>query len=368
MKKIRFGIIIICVFVFTSCGITGRILLWNRADLDDYKKFPSRQIHKSVHSFHFYESSIQYHFDVSIPSELYSQGTKTFEGILKSDKTVAFLIIRNDSIIYENYFDGYSKSEIVNSFSVAKSFVSLLTGIAISEGYIKDVHVKITDYIPELQKKGFDKISIEDLLNMRSGIKFNDGLIIPYTNEATYYYGPDLLSYLKHLKIKNEPALNFQYKSVNTHLLSIIISRATKKTLSEYLQEKIWEPLGMESDAKWVIDHENGIERAFCCLNAVARDYAKLGRLCLYKGNWDGKQIVPEAWIEKCTHPSIIGENSYSYHFWLYKNNTYFANGFHGQYVFVNPNTNTIIVRIGDCEKKVKWLEMLYFLSEQNHY
>jgi len=365
MKRARFLVYILIAFSFTSCGIAGRILYFNKAELDDYKKFPNRVIHKGSYTFHFAERAVTNKLTFSIPAELNLHQLPSFEEILKSDKTVAFLIIRNDTIMYENYFDGYNKTDIVSAFSISKSFVSVLTACAIKDGYLKDVHVRITDFLPELKKNGFDQITIEHLLNMCSGIKYNDGILIPYTNVATYYYGTHILDYLKHLKIKGKPGLKFEYKDVNTQLLSIIISRATGKTLSEYMQGKIWIPLGMESDARWIIDNnKNGIERSFCCINAVARDYAKLGRLCLNKGNWNGQQVVPEDWIEKCSRPSVSGMNEYSYQFWLYTNGTYFANGYRGQYVFINPRTNTIIVRIGDKEKKTDWRRLLFYLSE----
>lgn len=369
MRVVRFFVILIIAFIFSSCGAAWRILIYNEAELDDYKKFPGRLICKGDYTFHFFEKNAVNKLSCNIPAELNPGTQKSFEDILKLDKTVAFLMIRNDTIVYENYFDGYSKSEIINSFSISKSFVSLLAGIAISEGYIKNVRVKITDYIPELKRQGFDKITVEHLLNMCSGIKFNDGVLIPYTNIATYYYGEHLISYLRHLKTKAEPGIKFEYKDVNTLLLSIIISRATGRTLSEYMQEKIWVPMGMESDAKWIIDNrKNGIERSFCCMNAIARDYAKMGRLCLNKGKWNGKQVVSGEWIEKCSHQTIPGMDKYSYHFWLYKKDTYFAYGYRGQFVFINPKTNTIIVRIGDKEKKVNWSELLYYLSEQKSY
>lgn len=369
MRVVRFFVILIIAFIFSSCGAAWRILMFNEAELDDYKKFPGRLICKGDYTFHFFEKNAVNKLSCTIPAELNPGPQKSFEDILKLDKTVAFLMIRNDTIVYENYFDGYSKSEIINSFSISKSFVSLLAGIAISEGYLKDVRVKITDYLPELKNPGFDQITIEHLLNMCSGIKFNDGVVIPYTNIAKYYYGEHIVSYIKHLKTKEKPGVKFEYKDVNTQLLSIIISRATGRTLSEYMQEKIWVPMGMESDAKWIIDNrKNGIERSFCCMNAIARDYAKMGRLCLNKGTWNGKQVVPGEWIEKCSHQTIPGMDKYSYHFWLYKKDTYFGYGYRGQFVFINPKTNTIIVRIGDKEKKVNWSELLYYLSEQKSY
>lgn len=220
-----------------------------------------------------------------------------------SNKTVAFLIIQHDTILYEKYFNDYEVSSVVASFSMAKSVTSMLIGCAIEDGLIESVNEPITNYLPELKKNGLERVTIEHLLQMTSGIKFNESYINPLGHAATSYYGSNLRKAVGKLKLKNEPGKAFNYVSGDTQLLGMVLERALKgKTISAYLEEKLWLPMHMEFDASWSTDREkNGVEKTFCCLNARARDFAKLGRLYLNKGNWDGQQLVPRAWVEQST-------------------------------------------------------------------
>jgi CubicO group peptidase (beta-lactamase class C family) len=212
---------------------------------------------------------------------------------------VAFLVIRNDSILYQWYRPGRDASMIVPSFSMAKSYVSALVGIAIGEGAIKNAGEPITNYLDYLDKNKFSKITIQHLLDMQSGLHSIENYYNPFGDVAKYYYGRKLKKYTRRLKIKEEPGKNFEYISLNTQLLGLIVEKATGKSLTEYLQEKIWSQIGTEFDAGWSIDSKKyHTEKAFCCINARARDFAKFGRLYLRKGNWNGRQIVPEAWVE----------------------------------------------------------------------
>jgi CubicO group peptidase (beta-lactamase class C family) len=315
---------------------------------------------------------------------------------------VAFLIIRNDSILYEKYFNGRNEESFVPSFSAAKSFVSALVGIAIGEGKIKNVDQSITDYLPELLKadERFSKITIKDLLNMRSGILFTESYLNPFGNVAKSYYGRNLLAQMNILKIKEDPDKRFDYVSMNTQLLSFIVERATGKKLPDYLDEKIWQPLGMEYDATWSIDSKKHKEaKAFCGLNARARDFAKFGRLYLNKGNWNGKQIVPEDWVDASTTVNKTTQNFfYTYQWWhnverknlsdtINKNgisristytdkdgktfqylqkpmNDFFANGLLGQFIYVYPEKNVIIVRLGK-NSKVNWPKLFNKIAKE---
>jgi len=233
---------------------------------------------------------------------------KDLPAFLKKHQTTSFLFIRNDSLLYEYYGDKRNKESINPSFSVMKTFLSALMGITISEGSIKSTQEPITNYLKELTAPGFEKIRIEDLLNMRSGISFNETYTSPFGQMPRYYYGLNLQRYIRKLKIKEPPDQHFDYISVNTLLLSMIIEKATGKKLSEYLTEKIWQPLGMEYPATMSIDSKrHQTIKAFCCLNARARDFAKFGRLYLKKGKWQGKLIVPGKWVERPT--SVINDS-----------------------------------------------------------
>jgi CubicO group peptidase (beta-lactamase class C family) len=376
-------------FLFNSCYL-ARDIYWNFATINDYKKFQYLDVKKPDVPFTFKKSIKGISFDtITYDHKLYK-----FDDFLDENNCVAFLIIRNDSILYEKYFDKRNEESFVPSFSMSKSIVSALVGIAIADGKIKSVDQPITDYLPELikQDERFSKITIKDLLNMRSGILYKESYNNPFGNAAKSYYGTNLLVQMNKLKIIDEPDKNFEYKSINPQLLSFIIERATGKKIPDYLEEKIWQPLGMEYDATWSIDSRRHKEaKAFCCLNARARDFAKFGRLYLDKGNWNGKQIIPKDWVEEST---IVNKNTqnffYSYLWWhnveqtkisdtskakgnevsrittntdkegktvkyLQKPmNDFFASGLLGQFIYVYPAKNVIIVRLGK-KSEVNW-------------
>lgn len=350
--------------IVSSCKL-GRFVYYNTADITDYKIFPYRTINKSTSPFVFTNAD-----KVKVPRTYVPVDKEVnFENYLKENKTVAFLIIQNDSIKYENYWNNYDKSSPVASFSMAKSVLSILMGIAIDDKLIQSVQEPITNYIPELKKNGFEKVTIEHVLQMTTGLDFNESYINPFGHAATFYYGTNLSKATNKLKLKNEPGTTFEYVSGNSQLLALVLERALKdKTVSAYLQEKLWQPLGMEYDATWSLDRkENGIEKGFCCLNATARDFAKLGRLYLNKGNWNGKQIVSENWVEQSTKIDTTNGSVpvYQYQWWLPSaNEDFMAEGILGQFVFVKPSKNLIIVRLGERKGKADWWKLLTILGE----
>lgn len=360
-RQIRLGLLmIITSTLLTSCQL-GRFVFYNFADIKDHKKFQSRPLTANASSFHFQTTN-----KGKFPKEL---NNIPFDKYLEDNKTVAFIIIKNDTIQYEKYFKGYDKESIVPSFSMAKSVTSILIGCAIDEGLIKSVDEPITNYIPELKKNGFDKVTIKHLLQMTSGIKFNESYVNPFGDAASFYYGLNLRKEIGKMKLKTEPGKKFEYVSGNTQLLGLVLERSLKeKTITSYLQDKIWTPLEMEYDASWSIDRKkNGLEKTFCCLNARARDFAKIGRLYKNKGNWNGKQIVSQKWVEESTKldTSEGSANFYQYQWWLpTPNEDFMAEGILGQFVYVNPSKDLIIVRLGKKEGKADWWTIFTSLAK----
>lgn len=345
--------------------------------LTDYKKLPSVGIHKPEQSFDFTEATRLHQYN---DLKLY------LDSSLASTQTAAFLVIRNDSLIYERYFNGFTKDDLLPSNSMTKSFTGTLLRIAFDEGKIKSLSEPMTNYIPELLKRdsNFKRITIQHLLDMRSGLDFNEGRYDLHDDAIRYGLRRNQRKYLLKIKIA-EPPGRFKYQSVNTQFLGWIIERATGKKLSIYLQEKLWKPLGMEHNASWNVDSKkNKNEFASAGLNATARDFAKLGRLYINKGKWQGKQIIDEEWVNTISNIDTMQKyGGYKNQWWsrvlyqtfsdslaavsyrnqtlyavslrkvqndfrvYYRTNAFSAVGFMNQYIYVNPQKKLIIVRSG---------------------
>lgn len=348
-------LLLLCVVLFHSCKL-GRFVFYNFANITDHKIFPYRTIETSTSPFVFPEAQ-----HPKQPQDVDTgEGNEPFDTYLERTKTVAFLVLQNDSMQYERYFNKYAEESIVASFSMAKSVTSMLIGIAIEEGKIQSVDEPVTNYIPELKPNGFDAVTIKHLLQMTSGLDFNESYTNPFGHAATFYYGTNLRKAINKLKLKDVPGEKFDYTSGTTQLLGLVLERALRtQTISSYLEEKIWKPLGMEYDATWSLDRKkDGLEKTFCCLNARARDFAKLGRLYLHNGKWNGTQIVPEQWVKESTKSDTTGHSApfYQYQWWLTKNaEQFYAKGILGQYIFVDPHKNLIIVRLGEKTGNVNW-------------
>jgi len=391
------------VISFLSSCHTARFFKWNVVDQDDYKKFDNLEIHKGDNLFLFTENSSTDKFQLPEFIETRKGEQLSFNDALIKDKTIAFLVIKKDSILYEKYFYGYDKTSIQASFSMSKSFLSSLIAIAIEEGKINTVNDSITDYLDFLDKDKFKNITIENLLDMRSGILSKKDFLNPFGQIVKMYYGKNLKKYMNHLKIKTTADTAYEYSNVNSQLLALILEKATGKLVTEYLEEKIWKPLGMEQNALWSVDSKkNNMVKAFCCMNATARDYAKIGRLYLNNGKWNNKQIIPEKWVAKVRDfKTAKNDFRYSYHwkhavtyevvtdsthypnlythggyffdehqqrkdFIIYPYPAFFAVGIFGQFTYVYPEKDIIIVRLGKKDKEINWEELFKELVEIN--
>lgn len=370
-KKNLISGILLCagMFLLNSCEI-GRFVVFNVPDTNDYKIFPARRISCDSIKYSFVEGTNEKCLGTSFAVELNNNNRISLDSFLKEKKTLAFLIIHNDTIMYENYFNHCTQSSAIPSFSVAKSITSTLIGCAIDDGYIQSIDQPITDFIPEMKKNGFDKVTIKHLLQMTSGIDFKEGPFHLVNSTAEFYYGINIREKATSLKLKRQPGEKFEYASGGTQLLGLVLERALKtKTVTDYLQEKIWQPLGMEYDASWSIDRErNGVEKTFCCLNARARDYAKIGRLYLNNGNWNGKQIVSENWVKEATKIDTTAGSAwnYQYQWWIAsKEGDFYARGMLGQFVYVNPEKKLIIVRLGERGAGVDWPEVFMSIAKE---
>ena len=316
------------------------------------EKFDAHEIQTGENIFHFPTGTIK-----DLPVEFsYNDVTYPTQEYLDSSFTSGFVVIQDDSLIFEEYYLGSNESNQHISWSVAKSFVSALFGIAMEEGYIKDIEQNVEEYLPELIGSGYEGVRIKDVLQMSVGVKFNEDYG-DFQSDINVWgrgfaVGSSQDKFAASLVNEIEPGTVFHYVSINTHVLGMIIVKATGKTLSEYLEEKIWEPLGMEYNAFWLIEKMD-MEVALGGLHVSMRDYAKLGPLYLHNGNWQGQQIVPEEWVMASVTPDAphimpTPDNiGYGYQWWIPfgDEGEYMAIGVYNQYIYINPTTNTVIVK-----------------------
>lgn len=267
--------------------------------------------------------------------------------------TGAYLVVHKGELVYEQYWDPVSDTSHTNSWSVAKSIVSHLIGCAIKDGLIQDVSDPIGKYLDEYAG---EKVTIKDLLTMSSGINFDEGYKNPFGYPARTLYGSDLRKVHKRYHVTEDPGKVFKYRSGNSQLLAFIITKVTGKTVSEYASEKLWKPIGAKYDAYWSLDHKGGDERAYCCFNTNARDFARFGYLYLNKGVVNGDTLIDPAYFLEATVPANLmlesGEpnKKYGYQWWCanYEGEEFFyARGINSQYVFILPHSDLIVVRLG---------------------
>ena len=270
--------------------------------------------------------------------------------------TVAYMVIKNDSIIFEEYWNGYSSDSSSNSFSMAKSWISTLVGIAIKEGKIDSINQKACDFLPEFCEGDNSTITIKHLLTMSSGLDWDEDYHDPLGQTAEAYFAPNLRKQMMRLKAVENPGEIFKYHSSCSQLLAFIVESATGKSVNEYISEKLWKPMGAKHPALWNTDTKRGDEKAFCCINSNARDFARLGKLYLNQGNWNGTQILDSNYVKEATSAAnLLDEDgsknvNYGYQFWIANRrglDVFYTRGLWGQYVICIPEKDMIIVRLG---------------------
>ena len=317
-----------------------------KADITDYKYFDNIDIPKSKNP-----QAWPFH--------------KDFNTVKSTDKlntthdrlgTIAYLIIKNDSLWYEKYYDGYNEKSYSNSFSIAKSIVTGILGKAIDEGYIKDLDQKVGDFIPEYKNGLAAKLTVGDLSSMSSGMKWTEDYKNIFGVTARAYVGSGLEELIMSRPIIREPGKSFKYLSGDTQLLAMVIETATGKKISSLIYDWFWNPIGAENNALWQVDNlKTNTEKAYCCFNSNARDFAKFGKVFKDYGYWNVEKLIDSLFVKKATTKRFNESPHYGYGFWLgdYKGMEYFSmRGHLGQYVIVFPKENIIIVRLGKRNDK----------------
>lgn len=395
LKKILvylLGMIVGLFIVFVVWGSVAfrldfilRLLRWGNADVADYQKFPERVMPAAEEPFIFPVGSREAEIRQIFESHSLVDDLDTF---MEENGTQALIVIVKGEIVLEAYYNGTQRDSVVTSFSAAKSFGSTLVGIAIDEGYINSVDDPITDYLPELLKRdpAFSQITIQDLLRMSSGIRYEE-LPSLYMDDATTYYYPDLRWLaLNETEILDPPGEYMLYNNFHPLLIGMILERATGQHVADYLAEKIWQPIGAEFDGSWSLDsEETAFEKMESGINGRAIDFAKFGWLVLNDGMWNGQQLIPADWLAEATQDfgPANPDEYYPYYFNEGNLDVYYNDmwwGFHregqddfsamgnfGQYIYISPSADLVIVRNGSRYGVgfLDWPELFYHVATE---
>jgi len=339
-------------------------------DYRDSKRFPTNAIAAGNEVFHFQTTDKDWGKTIKVTDWTTDLPVfSTIQQVVAGHSTLAFLLIRKDTILFEYYAEGSTSKSQFPSYSIAKSFTSALIGIAIQEGFINSVDDPVKNYLPELNfHPYFNQLTLRHLLNQTSGIKYS------LTQDAVIYYGRDIWKSVKRIEFDTTPGKIQSYLNINYLLLGMALETATGIAPHTYLEEKLWQPLGMETDAFWSADNKNRKEKTFCCLNATAMDYAKFGRLYLHDGSWEGKQIIEQQWVNQSVSRDTTAGSSFGYNFgWhigLLEYGDFMANGLYKQHIYINPKKELIIVSLLRKEDKLKaervnWWYVFRQISDQ---
>lgn len=277
---------------------------------------------------------------------------------LDSLHTVSFLVIHHDSIVFESYRDGWNDTLTSNIYSATKTIVGLLAGIALDEEKIHSLDDPVSRYIPSYTQGMQADVTLRHLLTMSGGMAWDEAYASLFSVTTHGYYGNDLYDLVTGLDVVDQPGVQYTYRSGETQLLAFVIEAATGQTLSDYAEEKLWKPMQAERDAYWLLDKKDGDEKAFCCFHTTARDVARFAHLLLHRGNWHGRQLISEAYMDELMRPASYlkdqwGKDTLSYYgfqTWIMDYHGMrcpYLRGMLGQYVIAIPGQDAIVVRLG---------------------
>ena len=375
--KNKFGLILAVLLIFLSFNFRSDIVYLSelistiykiqrtKADITDYKYFDNIEIPKSTdpQPWPLHKKYNQ------------TPTTKNLDSLHDNYGTVAFLIISKDSIWHESYYKGYNEKSYSNSFSMSKSIVTAIMGKAIEKGFFESIDDKVGKYIENYNEGYASSLTIGDLSSMSSGMKWTENYTNIFGVTARAYVGSGLNELILSRPIIKEPGLAFEYLSSDTQLLSIIIEKVTKRKISDLVYDWFWNPMGAENKALWQVDNKKtNNEKAYCCFNSNARDFARFGKLFKNDGNWGKLNLLNSSFVKKILKPRFSKSPEYGYGLWLgeYNDKQFFSmRGHLGQYVIVFPTQNLMIVRLGQkhdkkTENEKFSIDFYLYLNNQN--
>jgi len=356
--------------LFSGC-IYGRIIYYNAPNLRSPGNFESRPIQASSSPISLRKSKHEATLNASVSKDV---TYVSLDDLLESNQTRAFLVIHNDTIVYERYFGGVSATTLLPSFSISKTYAATLIGCALKEGLLSSLDDPLVKYVPDLaDKRGYERVTLDQLLRMTSGIDFDE----ESTAGAAIYYTTDLRDFARSYDLKWAPGEHYLYGSLNIQLLwEVLRGRLEGGTVSHYFEQEVWGPLGAGHAATWSLDSRaSGVEKFAGGFNATARDHALLGLLYLHGGTLNGRIILTKQWVEHSLSPDPVAGQVHiadgtmrrgRYQWFLtLDGSAYFAKGYHGQYIFVLPHKDTVFVRFGDGYGDVDWTVLFMHIAEQ---
>jgi CubicO group peptidase (beta-lactamase class C family) len=330
-----------------------KTVVHNFADLDDHAIFANRPVEPATQRSALRNLARVPRFiaELDVPDE--DGRSLPLDEYLERTRTAAFVVMRDDRIVYERYSRGYDERSLLNSFSIAKAMVATLVGMAVAEGRIASLDATVADYRPDLAATAYGGVRLRHLLAMTSGVGDAPSAL---PGRAQYYYGEDLHAAVASGVAEAAPGERWRYSEADVQVLGFVLEAAVGKSLSAYLAEKLWKPLGMEAEALWALDREGGSEKAFCCVSARARDFARFGRLFLDRGQSNGAQLIAASWADPAAFPGVRTLDRYTHrHLWWFPEGDqgdYYAYGHNGQYLYVNPAARTVIVKFSETNRQ----------------
>lgn len=348
--RVLIALAVVIVVVYASLPHYARqaLIHWMPV-IDDLETFHRHTVHHNPDDV--------WHWPLAADYNRY-QLTENDAHYLDSLHTVSFLVIHHDSIVFESYRDGWNDTLTSNIYSATKTIVGLLAGIALDEGKIHSLDDPVSCYIPSYTQGMQADVTLRHLLTMSGGMAWDEAYASLFSVTTHGYYGNDLYDLVTGLDVVDQPGIQYSYRSGETQLLAFVIEAATEQTLSEYAEEKLWKPMQAERDAYWLLDKKDGDEKAFCCFHTTARDVARFARLLLHHGNWHGRQLISEAYMDELMRPASYlkdqwGKDTLSYYgfqTWIMDYHGMrcpYLRGMLGQYIIAIPEMNAIVVRLG---------------------
>ena len=371
------ALLLVAVFggapLLTDRSGIARAIAWMESDIGDMHRFPSRTISRGGEVSPLPRGPEERALGLAVPNE--ALVGVSLDEFLADHATRAFLVVHRGRIVYERYFNGGGPTRLETSFSMAKSFTSTLVGIAVDEGAIRSIDDPITRYLPELARRDsrFERIRVRDLLTMSSGLRYVEGGL-PWSDDAVTYYGADLREVaLERPDIERPPNEQWHYDNFHPLLLGLILERATKSRVADFMASRLWRPMGAEADASWSLDSKNsGFEKMESGVNARARDFARFGELFLHGGRYNGRRIVSAEWVRQATSGTALDDPAdfYGAMWWVdpqadARRDPFFARGKYGQMIGVVPDQDLVVVRLGSDDAGVDWQELILDLAQR---